>query len=113
MMNQESLLRMARRYLKSIRSSTYRSPLLALFSEHLTQILQELRSEPHPADDLKILEQDLEAIGAALVHLHISFPYNEILYVPRILPEEHIRRIQESLQNAKRRKRHLRIAHSQ
>jgi hypothetical protein len=110
--NKASLMRMARRQHKNILSSGFKSPLLDLFSGFLMEAQTRLKEPVLTQDAMAGIESDLEIIDAALVHLTISFPVNETLYVPRKLMPQQIGRLSQMLTNKKKRRGHLRIAHS-
>lgn len=111
-LNQYSLVRMAERQRIYIQASAYRSRLLSLFHHYLTHLIDELNRDGHSPEELSRVEKDLEAIEAALIHLWISLPYNEALTTPDRLPVEQIYRLNTVVNETKKLKRHLKLAHS-
>lgn len=111
-LNQMSLQKMAERQRTDINASAYRSRLLGLFRNLLDDFIYTL--ETHSCSDAELLEieKDLEAVEAALVHLWISVPYNNVLFTPRHLPNEQVFRLDTLLKQTKKKKNHLKLAHS-
>lgn len=110
-LNQASLMQMAKRHKTSILASAYRNQILPHFISYLTHVINKLSEAIHPPHEMIDVEKNLEAIEAALVHLWITFPYNEVLSVPRRLASEQIDRISLVLEEGKRMRRHLHIAY--
>ncbi len=111
-LNKQSLKVMAIRHRTSIQASAIRSRLLSILSIYLHHLISLLDKEEHHIEDLINIEKDLEAIEAALIHVWISFPYNETLKVPRGLSHEHVDRLKTLTEEGKRMQRHLKIATS-
>lgn len=111
-LNKRSLKQMAERHRTSIQASAYRSRLLTLFQDYLTYLIEELNNREQEPYELMVVEKDLEAIEAALMHLWVLLPYNEVLTMPNRLPEDQIVRLKEVLGETKKLRRHLRLAHS-
>lgn len=111
-LNQFSLKVMAERHLTCIHASAYRSRLLSFFAGYLTQMINEMESKEREPLELYEWEKELEAIEAALVHLWVALPYNEILHLPDRLPDDQIARINTIARKNRLANRHLRIAYS-
>lgn len=111
-LNQRSLKQMAKRHRTCISASAYRSHTLHFLSHYLTHCINELESKDCHPHELFDWEKDLEAIEAALIHLWIALPYNDVLFIPERLPDAMIARINTMARKSKIRSRHLRLAYS-
>lgn len=111
-LNQNSLTMMAKRHSTQIQASACRSRILTQLSSYLSCIISELEQKHHSNEALIELEKNLEAIESALLHQCVTTPFNEILTIPRKLPEDLILRLQKIIQDVKKLKSHLRLAYS-
>lgn len=112
-LNLPSLKRMAERHHRSILSRPYRSRLLKLLGLYLSNVIADLEDKEHSPEMLASIERDLEAVEVALVHLWISIPYNDSLFVPEKLAAEQIDRLHHLINQAQRRESPLRLAFSE
>lgn len=110
-MSQESLLKMAERHRTAIFATAYRSRLLSNFGFYLGHVIRDLATRTHHPTELIDMEKNLEAIEAALVHLWVLLPYNDILTLPDRLPNDQISRLNAVYQQSHRLQRHLRLAY--
>lgn len=94
--NIRTLQRKAASALHHIASSgleTFRYP--KIWVRYLRLIAEKLQNEenPPPVHELVELEQDLEAIEAGMIHMHITTRPCEVLFLPRALPPEIVDRL--------------------
>ncbi|OGQ07403.1 MAG: hypothetical protein A3G32_05425 [Deltaproteobacteria bacterium RIFCSPLOWO2_12_FULL_40_28] len=111
-LNQNSLTRMARRHSAQIQASAFRSRILTQLASYLACIISELEQKHQSSETLIELEKNLEAIESALLHQCVTTPFNEILTIPRRLPEDLILRLQKIITDVKKLKSNLRLAYS-
>lgn len=112
-LNQPSLKRMAERHHRSILSKPFRSRLLKLLGFYLAAVIAELEEKEHAPENLAAIERDLEAVESALIHLWISIPYNDALFVPEKLAAEQIERLHLLIRETQFKQRPLRLAFSE
>ncbi|HBF13911.1 MAG TPA: hypothetical protein DDW49_11095 [Deltaproteobacteria bacterium] len=112
-MNQPSLIAMAKRQMVFIASSSFRSRLLKAITCYLELSLKNMEERIFSDEEKIEMEKNLEALEMALHHLWIDVPYNEILFLPKSLPEEQMTRLKNILHEVKKENRkHLKIAFS-
>lgn len=104
---------MARRHFILIQSNPSKNQVLDLLSHYLSHLQTVLCQEQICDEELACMEEDLEVVEEALKQLWVTLPFNEALYIPRILGHEDLVKIRKILTKARKLSRHLRIAHSE
>lgn len=108
-LNHVSLRQMAIRQLTHIHASAKQSSILALFRYFLAQMIEDLTKENIGDEALFRMEENLEDIDAALIHLWVSLPYNTALLVPKQLPADQVTRLKKIIKQSEELKRHLKL----